>query len=191
MDISLFVMPFAPLMQVAARELIFSEIWISLGWQHQITHTHTESGVQGAALPCNVLYGDTFGEGSGLLASPVVEGGGDGALVRSEDRGARALLWLRAWKEGTTVSPCKHLHHCYLPWWRHKNDPDSEIRCLFLSRIIPRGCQQLGTAVRREDHWLLCGTPCTGLEIPRWDLQLQKRMWETEFNVLINNNFDK
>lgn len=56
----------------------------------------------------------------------------------------------------------------------------------FLSRVIPRRCQQSGTAIAREDHRPLCRSHCTMLEIPRWDLQLQRHPWETEFNCFDN-----
>lgn len=42
MGISGFVIPFTPLTQVTARELIFSEIWISVRWQRQITRTQSQ-----------------------------------------------------------------------------------------------------------------------------------------------------
>lgn len=141
MPISLFGIPFVPLMQVTARELIFSEIWISERRQHQVTHTHT--GVQGGTLPCNVLYGDTFGECSGLLWSPVAEGGGDSAFIRSEDGRAWALLGLRAWN-GKVGEQSAHANTWTTAHW-HDGDlkgPRLWNSLPFLSRIMPRGCQQ-------------------------------------------------
>lgn len=76
------------------RKLIFNAIWPSPRSQ-QIIPMHSQ------ALPCNVLYGDTFWKRRRLLWSPVIEYWGDGVLIRSEYCRARALLGLWAWKGST------------------------------------------------------------------------------------------